>query len=60
MPKAQVQLHLQSKGEGNRGWEQRESRKEANERHAKLDRVREEAEHRVNVQAHVKLLRGEE
>jgi len=55
-----VQLHVQSKGEGNRGWEQREARKEANARHAKLDRVREEAEHRVNVQEYVKQLRGEE
>lgn len=50
-------IHLQSKGEGNRGWEQQEARKDANTRMAKKDRVREEASHRVQVEQYMKELR---
>jgi len=55
-----AQLHAQAKGEGNRGWEYREARKEANDRYAKKLKVREDAQYRVDVQEYVKLLRGEE
>jgi hypothetical protein len=53
-----VSLHLQSKGEGNRGWEQLEAKKEALGRMVKKERARDEAMHRVQVDDYVNEMRA--
>lgn len=52
-----VSQHLQSKGEGNRGWEQVEAKKEAASRMARKDRARDAAIERVNAEDYAATLR---
>ena len=50
-------IHLQSKGEGNRGWEQLEAKKEAAGRLARKERARDSAIERVNAEDYAATLR---